>query len=105
MRWPAASKIALQTAIGSDIAQLADPLHSRRINLIVLLREHKHFDAGHVGIHRQEIIGEIVVDVARLALVEFGRFMQCRGHAPDQAAHQLTACGPRVHDAPSGKGA
>lgn len=66
--------------------------------MIVLLGEHDDLDAGHIGIHGHEVVGKIVVDVARIALVDLGSLQQRRGHAPDQAAHQLAARGARIHD-------
>jgi hypothetical protein len=35
-----------------------------------------------IGIHRDEIVRQIIVDVAREARIDFGRFMQRRADAP-----------------------
>src|SRR5258705_13489880 len=75
--------------VGSDIAEFAEALDAGRIDAVVLLGEQDHLDAWRVGIHRHQIVGKIVVDVSRITLVELGRLVQRRGHAPDQAAHQL----------------
>ena len=50
--------------IGANIAELAEALDAGRMDLVVLLRQQDHFDAGNVGIHRQQIIGEVVIDMA-----------------------------------------
>src|SRR5689334_11292527 len=92
-------------SVGADIAELAEALDPGRIDLVVLLGEHDHLDAGRVGIHGHQVIGEIVVDVTRIAFVELGCLVQRRRHAPDQSAHQLAACGARVHDAAGGEDA
>ncbi len=46
--------------VGSDVAEFTESLDTCRVDLIVLFREQNHLDAWHVGIHRHEIIGEIL---------------------------------------------
>jgi hypothetical protein len=56
--------------IGANIAKLAEALDVGRMDLVVLLRQQDHFDAGNVGIHRQQIIGEVVVDMAVRGVID-----------------------------------
>ncbi len=56
--------------IGANIAKLAEALDVGRMDLVVLLRQQDHFDAGNAGIHRQQIIGEVVVDMAVRGVID-----------------------------------
>jgi hypothetical protein len=37
--------------VGADIAQLADALYAGRIDVVILLGQHDHFDARDVRVH------------------------------------------------------
>jgi hypothetical protein len=43
--------------------------------VVVLLGQHDHFDARDVRVHGQQIVRQVVVDVARITFVQFGGFM------------------------------
>ncbi len=45
--------------IGADVGQL----------------KHDDLDAGDIGIHRHQVVRQIVIDVARIALVDVGRLV------------------------------
>jgi chemotaxis methyl-accepting protein methylase len=66
----------------ADIAELADALDACRIDETVFFRDENDFKLLDIGIHRDEIVRQIVVDVARDARIDFGRFMQRRADAP-----------------------
>ena len=51
---------------GSDIAEFTDTLDAYRIDRFVLLRNQNDVDILDVGVHRNEIIGEIVIDVTSM---------------------------------------
>ena len=70
MRWPVAENRIADGGIGANIAELAEALDAGRMDLVVLLRQQDHFDAGNVGIHRQQIIGEVVVDMAVRGVID-----------------------------------
>src|SRR5206468_3479921 len=52
--------------VGADIAELAKTLDAGRVDLVVLLGQQDDLDAGRVGVNRHQVVGEIVVDVARI---------------------------------------
>jgi hypothetical protein len=58
-----------------------------------------------VGVHRNEIVGKVVIDVPSSARVDLCRFVQCRADALDHAAYILAARRARVQDAGSGESA
>jgi hypothetical protein len=58
------------------------------------------FDAG---VHRHEIIGLILIEIAALAGGDFGRFMQGPNRCPNRDAHDLATGGARVDDMSGGK--
>jgi hypothetical protein len=62
-------------------------IHPERLNL------------GHVGVHRNVIFGEVIVDKPAEARVHDGILVQGEPDAPDHAADKLAARGARVDDA------
>src|SRR5262245_49295988 len=63
---------------GADIAQFTKAFDARRVHLVVLLGQEEDVDLVDIGIHRHQIVGEIVIDVAGIARVDLGRLMQSR---------------------------
>src|SRR3979411_1193738 len=61
-----------------DIAQLSDTFHADRIDKFVLLRNQDDVNVLNIGVHRNEIVGEIVVDVTRGPPVYLARFVKSR---------------------------
>ena len=59
-----------------DIAEFADTLDADWIDECVFLRNQDDINIPYICVHRNKIIGEIVVDVARRSLVDLGRFMK-----------------------------
>src|SRR6266536_2137873 len=49
----------------AHVGELADALHAGWIDFAVLLRDEDDFDLVDIGVHGNEIVGQIVVDVAR----------------------------------------
>ena len=62
--------------IGADVGQLAESLDAGRVDMVVLLGKQDHLDARHICVHRHQVVGQIVIDVARIALVDFGGLVQ-----------------------------
>ena len=89
----------------ADIAKFADALDTRWIDEAVFLRDENDLKLLDVGIHGNEVVGQIVVDVSGDARVDFSRFMQCGTDAPDHRAHVLAARSAGVHQAAGGEGA
>ena len=65
--------------IGADIPELAKPFDTGRIDLIVLFEEQDNFDAGCIRVNRHQVVGEVVIDIARVAFVDLGCLEQSRG--------------------------
>jgi hypothetical protein len=87
----------------SDVGNFADALVPERIDDGVRLRHQDHFDGFDIGVDRHKIIGKIIVEVAALARIDFGRFVQSRADAPDHAAYELTAGCAGIDDVTGGK--
>jgi hypothetical protein len=84
----------LATAAGvANVAELSDSFHSQRIRVRIVFRDDVRLELPHVGARRDEIVAEVVVDVARLAAVDERLFEQRHAEAPDHAAHELAVGG------------
>src|SRR5262245_8776393 len=71
------------------IAELANAFDPGRVYASILFGNQNDLQLSYIGVNGDEVIGQIVVDVARRTLIQLGRFMQRRSDTPDHAAHQL----------------
>jgi hypothetical protein len=78
---------------GPDIAEFTDALDAYRIDEFVLLRHQNDVDILNVGVHRNEIIGEIVVGVTSMPRVDFGCFVKRRRNPP-RSSRPYIDCAP-----------
>lgn len=70
----------------------------QRVHLLVAFRQHDDINVRDVGLHRQDIFGEIVVHRPAIMFVDFHHLVQRRGDTPNHATHQLAAAGLLVDD-------
>src|SRR6266542_1263145 len=87
----------------AHVGELANALHAGWVVFAVLLGDADDFDLVGLRVHGNEIVGQIVVDVARPGFVDLGCLVQRGADAPDHAAHVLAACGAGIHDAAGGE--
>ncbi len=91
--------------VDPDIAELAQAFDAERVNPIVRFGNENDVDRLDVRVHRDQIVGEIGVDISPCALVQLRRLVESGAQTPDDPAHELAARCPRVHDFPGGEGA
>ena len=82
----------------ANVTQLTQTFDAGWVHAIILLGHEDDLELIDVGVHRDEVVGQVVVDVARCGSVHLGCLVKCRAYAPDHAAHQLAAGGPRIDD-------
>jgi hypothetical protein len=80
--------------------EVDSPEDASWVHLVVHLRRQNDLQLFDVGVDRHGVVGEVVVDVTGIALVDLGLLMQRGRNAPDHAAHELAASRPRIHDPP-----
>ena len=54
---------------GTDIGEFTQSFDARRIDVVVNFRNENDFDLVNVSIHRNAVIGEVVVDITRVLFV------------------------------------
>src|SRR5690349_23000744 len=90
--------------VGADVAEFADAFDTGRIHVVVNLGQHDDLNLVDIGINGDVVVLQVAIDVSCVAGVHFGGLQECRTHPPYQTTHELTARGPRVHNAPGGEG-
>jgi hypothetical protein len=75
----------------ADIRELTQAFDARGVHVKVDLGNEDHVNLFDVRVHRDEIIGEIIVYVSGALSIDFRRFMESGANAPDHPAHELTA--------------
>jgi hypothetical protein len=79
--------------VDPDDADFADTLDTERVHLLVAFRQHDGLHLADVGIHRDVLFRDVVVDVAREVRIDF-RLLQQRGAESPRSCRQHTGYGP-----------
>src|SRR3954452_7651518 len=81
-----------------DHCNLSEAFHARAVELRIRLVDELDLDRADVGVHRNDILGEIGIQKTAIARVDFAYLPQRRADAPHDPASYLTRSGSGTHD-------
>src|SRR5262245_37421745 len=87
---------------GTDNAQFTETLDAQWIDDGIVLFYEDHFDLADIGVDRDMVFRQAVIDEATKSLIDYGFLVQRHADSPDQAAQNLATCCLGIENAPPG---